>query len=182
MVTSFSSKSELALNLSPNGKYVTFMGYNAAADTADVSNANTPGDVDPTSADPGPYYRVVAQLGSDGKFQFTETNAFSGDNGRAAVIDEVNGKNYLYGRRQRRQRRQPEPSQVVTAPAARSDYGPRCYLRRSRPVPQPTPVGSFNVTQLGDAADKSGKGRQLPGSDALQQCPVLHEGQRQQRR
>jgi hypothetical protein len=30
MVTSFSSKSELALNLSPDGKYVTFMGYVAA--------------------------------------------------------------------------------------------------------------------------------------------------------
>ena len=46
MVTSFSSKSELALNLSPDGKYVTFVGYNAAVDTVDVSNANTPGDVD----------------------------------------------------------------------------------------------------------------------------------------
>ena len=43
MVTSFSSKSELALNLSTEGKFVTFMGYNAAVDTADVSNANTPG-------------------------------------------------------------------------------------------------------------------------------------------
>ena len=27
MVTSFSSKSELALNLSTDGRYVTFMGY-----------------------------------------------------------------------------------------------------------------------------------------------------------
>jgi hypothetical protein len=33
MVTSFSSKSELALNLSPDGRYVTFVGYNAAATT-----------------------------------------------------------------------------------------------------------------------------------------------------
>ena len=49
MVTSFSSKSELALNLSTNGQYVTFMGYGAPVDTADVSNDNTPGDVDPTS-------------------------------------------------------------------------------------------------------------------------------------
>jgi hypothetical protein len=31
MVTSFSSKSELALNLSTDGRYVTFMGYKAAA-------------------------------------------------------------------------------------------------------------------------------------------------------
>jgi hypothetical protein len=49
MVTSFSSKSEMSINLSTNRDYVTFMGYNAAADSADVSNANTPGVVDPTN-------------------------------------------------------------------------------------------------------------------------------------
>jgi hypothetical protein len=43
LVTSFSSKSELALNLSPDGRTVSFMGYVATPDTVDVSNANTPG-------------------------------------------------------------------------------------------------------------------------------------------
>src|SRR5580692_2815201 len=47
--TSFSSKSEGALNLSSDGKYVTFMDYVAAPDTVDVSNANTPGVIDPTN-------------------------------------------------------------------------------------------------------------------------------------
>jgi hypothetical protein len=60
MVTSFSSKSELALNLSTDGRYVTFMGYAAPIDTADVSNANTPGAIDPTNPVPGAYYRAVA--------------------------------------------------------------------------------------------------------------------------
>ena len=46
-VTSFSSKSELALNLSPDGRTVSFMGYVAKPDTVDVSNANTPGVIDP---------------------------------------------------------------------------------------------------------------------------------------
>ena len=42
MVTSFSSKSELALDLSTDGSYLTFMGYLAPIDTIDVSNSNTP--------------------------------------------------------------------------------------------------------------------------------------------
>lgn len=63
MVTSFSSKSELALNLSTQGRYVTFMGYLVPIDTLDVSNGNTPGVIDPTNPVPGDgYYRVVAQL------------------------------------------------------------------------------------------------------------------------
>ena len=66
--TSFSSKSEGALNLSTDGKYVTFMGYYAAPDTIDASNANTPGAIDPTNPVPGAYYRTIAQLGQDGKF------------------------------------------------------------------------------------------------------------------
>jgi hypothetical protein len=41
-VTSFSSKSELALNLSTDGQDVTFMGYLAPVNAIDVSNSNTP--------------------------------------------------------------------------------------------------------------------------------------------
>ena len=43
LVTSFSSKSELALNLSPDGRTVSFMGYAAKPGEADVSNSTTPG-------------------------------------------------------------------------------------------------------------------------------------------
>lgn len=39
LVTSFSSKSELALNLSTDGKYLTFMGYLSPIDDLDVSNS-----------------------------------------------------------------------------------------------------------------------------------------------
>ena len=37
IVTSFSSKSELALNLSTSGSALTFMGYKALINTLDVS-------------------------------------------------------------------------------------------------------------------------------------------------
>ena len=49
MVTSFSSKSEIALNLSTDRQTVTFMGYLAPIDALDVSNSNTPGVIDPTN-------------------------------------------------------------------------------------------------------------------------------------
>jgi hypothetical protein len=49
LVTSFSSKSEMALNLSTDGKLLTFMGYVAPINTLDVSNSNTPGVIDPTN-------------------------------------------------------------------------------------------------------------------------------------
>src|SRR6185437_10245887 len=55
VATSFSSKSEMALNLSASGRYVTFMGYMARPNAIDVSNSNTPGDVDPTNPVPGKY-------------------------------------------------------------------------------------------------------------------------------
>jgi hypothetical protein len=54
MVTSFSSKSELAVNLSLDHQSLTFMGYVAPVDAIDVSNSNTPGVVDPTKSEKMP--------------------------------------------------------------------------------------------------------------------------------
>ena len=65
LVTSFPSKSELALNLSTDGSAVTFMGYVAPPDALDVSNSNTPGVIDPTNPVPSSYYRAVAELDCD---------------------------------------------------------------------------------------------------------------------
>ena len=62
VVTSFSSKSEIALNLSTDGRVVTFMGYLAPLDALDVSNSNTPAVVDPTNPVPGSFSRVVAEV------------------------------------------------------------------------------------------------------------------------
>ena len=118
MVTSFSSKSELALNRSIDGRSVTFMGYRGgigcggatvsptAPNLLDVSASNTPGVCDPTNpvittfvsnpVVPTAYYRAVAEVDDDGHFQFTDGNAYSGDNGRAA-IKGGNGLYYMVG-------------------------------------------------------------------------------------
>jgi len=163
MVTSFSSKSELALNLATDGQYVTFVGYNAAVDTADVSNANTPRGIDPTSADPDYYYRVVAELGQDGTFHYTETNAFSGDNGRAAILnDEPGNGGVLYAAGNAGNGKNPEPAVVVTGAGAQL-IQPSSRPESEQDPGQPTPAGSFSVTELGDSADKLAKDNNYRG-------------------
>jgi hypothetical protein len=168
MVSSFSSKSELALNLSTDGKYVTFMGYDAAVDTLDASNANTPGAIDPTSADVGPFYRVVGQLGADGQFQFTKTNAFTGDNGRAAVLNDEQGANVFYAAGNAGNGGDPEPSQVVTGAGAQL-IQPSTQSEVAQNPGAPTPVGSFTIGQLPSttakqlAKDKIGKDNNFRG-------------------
>lgn len=62
LVTSFSSKSEMALNLSNDARYVTFSGYVSPIDALDVSNSNTPGAVDPTNPVGENVYRAIAQV------------------------------------------------------------------------------------------------------------------------
>jgi hypothetical protein len=162
MVTSFSSKSELALNLSTNGQYVTFMGYLAKPDTLDVSNANTPGVIDPTNPVPGAYYRVVAQLDQQGQFRFTETNAYSGDNGRAAILNDSAGANVVYAAGNAGNGGSPEPDGVIVGAGAQI-LTPLATPESAQQPGAPTPVGSFSVTQLGDAADKVGKDTNFRG-------------------
>src|ERR1700722_3463861 len=163
MVTSFSSKSELALNLSTGGRYVTFMGYLAPVDEIDVSNSNTPAVIDPTNPDPGKYYRVVAQLDGQGKFQFTETNAYSGNNGRAAILDEEHA-HVIYTAGNAGNGANPQPDGIIAG------AGAQIVKPAHEPVPEllqepgfPTPLGSFSVTQLGDKADKVGKDTNFRG-------------------
>jgi len=118
IVTSFSSKSELALNRSVDGHSITFMAYRGGVgcggatvsptrpNLLDVSASNTPGVCDPTNpvistfvsnpVIPAGYYRAVAEVDKDGHFSYTDGNAYSGDNGRAA-IKGANGLYYMVG-------------------------------------------------------------------------------------
>jgi hypothetical protein len=162
LTTSFSSKSEDALNLSTDGRNVTFMGYVAAPDTVDVSNANTPGVIDPTNPVPGAYYRAVAQLSADGKFTFTETNAYSGDNGRGAIEANVNGQSVYYTAGNAGNGSNPQPTGVVLGAGAQI-ITPSSRPEADQTVGLPTPVGSFSVTELGDKADKIGKDTNFRG-------------------
>jgi len=129
IVTSFSSKSELALNRSADGRRLTFMGYRGgpgcpkltldpttnvltqgtnvgpwsptAPNLLDVSASSTPGLCDPTNpavasyagaTNPTAYYRSVAEVNAWGNIFYTDGDAYSGDNSRAAM----KGGNGLY--------------------------------------------------------------------------------------
>ena len=128
IVTSFSSKSELALNRSVDGKSLTFMGYQGGPGCPPITyvngvgiQGNTPGPISPTAPNlidasasstpavcdptnpvissfvsnpvvPTAYYRAVAEVDARGHVSITPGNAYSGDNGRAAI----KGGNSLY--------------------------------------------------------------------------------------
>jgi hypothetical protein len=160
LVTSFSSKSELALNLSTDGESISFMGYQAPVDSLDVSNSNTPAVVDPTNPVPGTDYRVVGQLDSHGTFRFTDTNAYSGNNGRAAILNA--GANVDYTAGNAGNGGNPQPNGVILGAGAQI-LDPSTKPQSGQTPGTPAPVGSFNITQLGDKADKVGKDTNFRG-------------------
>jgi hypothetical protein len=156
LVTSFSSKSELALNLSSDGRFITFMGYVAPMDTLDVSNSNTPGAVDPTNPVGTEYARAVAQVDANGVFQFTETNAYSGNNGRAAIQNDSRGVDLIYTVGNAGNGANPQPNGIILG-AGTQILSPAGAPEAAQVPGAPTPVGSFSVTELGAKADKIGK-------------------------
>jgi hypothetical protein len=173
--TSFSSKSELALNLSTSGRYLTFMGYAAKPNMIDVSNANTPGDIDPTNPVPGAYYRVVAQVSQQGGVSFTETNAYSGNNGRAAILNDTGHKPVYYMAGNAGNGSNPQPDGIITGAGAQIATPQHRTESAQRPG-QPTPVGSFNITQLGDPPDKIGKDTNFRGLTIFNNVVYLTKG------
>lgn len=154
LVTSFSSKSEGALNLSTDKNQVTFEDYEAPVDTVDVSNSNTPGAVDSTNPVTGSYYRDVAQLSTGGTFSFTRSNAYSGNNGRAAILDTADNAVFTAGNAGNGSN--PEPKGVVIGAGAQL-LTPANQSQSAQTPGAPTPFGNFNITQLGAPADKSAK-------------------------
>jgi hypothetical protein len=175
LVTSFSSKSEEALHLSTDGTYLTFMDYVAPLNTIDVSNGNTPAVIDPTNPVPGTYYRAVATVNSQGQFAFTETNAYSGNNGRAALYVNTNSNNFFYTVGNAGNGGNPEPQQVVEG-AGVQIITPANASESSQSAGLPTPVASFNVTQLGDSADKVGKDDNFRGMTLFNNVLYITKG------
>ena len=156
LVTSFSSKSELALNLSTDGKILTFMGYVAPIDAIDISNSNTPGAPDPSNPVGINAYRAVATVDHKGHFTFTETNAYSGNNGRAAILNNTDGALAFYTAGNAGNGGNPQPNNIVLGAGAQF-IDPTNAPEISQSPSTPTPLGNFSVTELGDKADKVGK-------------------------
>jgi hypothetical protein len=105
IVTSFPSKSEGSLYVSQNGQSLTVMGYDVAASgrnpvgAVDVSNSSTSvtTQAQATAAGNanGANNRTVAQIGVTGTVTTTDMTAYSGNNGRGAIL--YNGMYYTVG-------------------------------------------------------------------------------------
>lgn len=156
LVTSFSSKSELGLHLSSDSRYLTFMGYVAPVNAIDASNSNTPAVVDPTNPVGENFYRAVGTVDARGRFTFTESNAYSGNNGRAAILNNENGADLLYTVGNAGNGSNPQPDGVILGAGAQI-ITPSTVSEYQQNPQAPTPVASFSVTELGDKADKVGK-------------------------
>ena len=170
IVTSFSSKSELALHLSTDGKSLTFVGYRGgpgfptAANIFDVSNGNTPGLIDPTNAAAGQYYRAVAEVDAHGHLLITEGNAYSGDNGRGAV--KGGSLYYLVGNDNSGNLSKSQVKTTIVGQDLVNDTGAELLVPGQAPPvpPNVTKIGKFDISQVIDpltgvayASDKPGK-------------------------
>jgi hypothetical protein len=158
-VTSFSSKSELALNLSLDGTHLTFMGYVSPVNALDVSNSNTPGHVDATNPVHGTFQRAVVQLDLAASVQVTPVNAYSGNNGRAAI--EANGVYYTVGNAGNGSGTQPigivDNTGVQLAVPGGSADTTVVGVQNGTPGAANGFQFGYSVTSNGFAADKSGK-------------------------
>src|SRR5262249_19081682 len=100
------------------------------------------------------YYRAVGQVDTHSRFEVTDTNAYSGNNGRAAIRNDKAGLYYLAGNGGNGSN--PQPASIITR------TGAHLVPPGARPGAT-TPLGSFNITQLGDKADKIGKDTNFRG-------------------
>ncbi len=167
IVTSFSSKSELALNVSTDATALTFMGYHAKADALDVSNSNTAGHLDPTNTDIAPATpRSVVEADLGGGIGATDTESYSGNNGRAAALVRGAGGSpdayVMVGNAGNGSGIEPVPIVQSTgvqtiAPHATDALAKTVGVQQGVPGSKNGYEFGFSVASLGDPADKSGK-------------------------
>jgi hypothetical protein len=170
IVTSFSSKSELAVNRSTDGRSITFVGYHGgpgfvtAPNQLDVSNSNTPGVVDPTNPVVSKYFRAVAEVDADGHITLTDGNAYSGNNGRAAI--KANWLYYLSGNDNNGGLSSSQLTGTQVGVNLITSTGAELLVPGQAPPipPNINKLGDFEVTQVGFAtADKAGKDNNFRG-------------------
>ncbi len=174
IVTSFSSKSELAVHLSTDGKSITFVGYRGGTgfltgvNIFDVSNGNTPGLIDPTNAAVGQYYRSVAEVDAHGHLMVTEGNAYSGDNGRGAV--KGGSLYYLVGNDNSGNLSKKQVTTTVVGEELVNSTGAELLVPGQAPPFPTNKIGDFEINQVTNpvtgtpyALDKAGKDNNYRG-------------------
>ncbi len=105
----------------------------------------------------------MAEVNAAGRFEFTETNAFSGDNGRAAILDPEDGRGgTIFAVGNAGNGANPEPAAVIDGAGSQvltAAHEPEAVQNPGTPIP----FGNFSITELGGSADKSGKDNNYRG-------------------
>ena len=164
LATSFSSKSEMAINQSPDGS-LTLMGYVSPINTLDVSNSNTPNHVDATNPVTASFQRAVTQINSIGSVQVTPVNTYSGNNGRASIL--AGGNYYMVGNAGNGAGT--EPTNIVNNTGVQMTTpggGPETAVVGTLQGTAGSSTGfqyGYSVVQNGQKADKSGKDNNFRG-------------------
>jgi hypothetical protein len=144
-----------------------------------VSPTNGPfSTVDPTNPVTSSYNRAVAQLDSAGAMEITETTAYSGNNGRAALLNNTDGALVYYTAGNAGNGGNPQPASIILG------AGTQFITPGQSPSLLPTPLGSFSISQLKDpsnpphfyAADKVGKDTNFRGLTTFGQVVYLSKG------
>jgi hypothetical protein len=183
LVTSFSSKSELALNRSTDGKSITFVSYHGgpgfitAPNQLDVSNSNTPGVVDPSNPVVSNYFRSVGEVDANGHIMVTDGNAYSGNNGRAAI--KADSLYYLTGNDNNGGLSKSQLKTTQVGINLVTSTGAELLVPGLMPPVPPniTMLGDFEVTQVGySTADKPGKDNNFRGLTIFKNTMYVTKG------
>ena len=95
-----------------------------------------------------------------GNVQFTETNAYSGNNGRAAILNTAANTIYTAGNAGNGSK--PEPKGVVTGTGSQI-LSPNNGPESGQSPGATTPLGAFNIVQTGAAKDTAAKDTNFRG-------------------
>src|SRR5208337_3635599 len=146
ITTSFSSKSEGSLQLSTDGNFLTYMGYQGLDEIEGVSNSYDTNPIAQLAPNTPPNYdREVALIGSGGLVSLTpESNAYSGDNPRGAITVDGN-EFYMAGNSDSTTYKGPPVTGPGTTIGARCDGGLTGFSYQ---------LGTYVATDRGDESSK----------------------------
>ncbi len=108
-------------------------------------------------------HQRVAEVDKHGRFHFTETNAYSGNNGRAAILNNRHGASVFYLAGNAGNGGNPQPDGVIIGAGAQFVIPSREEEAEQTPSALPTPLACFNITQVDLPHDKIGKDTNFRG-------------------
>ena len=152
-------------------------GFLTAPNQLDVSNSNTPGVVDPTNPVVSQYYRAVAEVDARGHFQTTDGNAYSGNNGRAAI--KANWTYYLAGNDNNGGLSSSQLTGTQIGINLITSTGAELLVPGQTPPIPPSinKIGEFAITQVGyTKPDKAGKDNNFRGLTVFNNTLYMTKG------